>query len=195
MPKPFIFGEVPLFPHSDFATIHFLHIDIFPHPPIPWQGYPSKLSDAGTFSFHFTPASTYEIIILKSAVEGVRSKRLLAVSLLLSREEFSKKPDCSSRFDGGKTMDGKKDAFFGKIGKHYDLELTVDGVFDWDQGCYLGAHDQVGRRMLIRVTEQEEPLAIEENDSIFFRGQVLSHSKFFEIMLTFVKTTSNIIKP
>jgi hypothetical protein len=91
-------------------------------------------------------------------------------------------------------MDGKKDSFFGKIGKHYDLELTVDGVFDWDQRSYLGAHDQVGRRMLIHVTDQEETLTIKENESIFFRGQVLSHDIIFGITVTFVKTTSNIVK-
>ncbi|HKZ15879.1 MAG TPA: hypothetical protein VJ161_00245 [Geobacteraceae bacterium] len=91
-------------------------------------------------------------------------------------------------------MEVKKDSFFGKVGKHYDLEITVDGIFDWDQRCYLEAHDQAGRRMLIHVTEQEESLTIKEKDSIFFRGQVLSHSTIFGITLTFVKTTSNIVK-
>jgi hypothetical protein len=83
---------------------------------------------------------------------------------------------------------------FGKVGKHYDFKIRTDGVHRLGQEIYLEGQDRLGRRMLIRVTEQEEPVAVEAGESVLLRGKILAHDIVFGVPFTYIELTSEITK-
>ncbi len=83
---------------------------------------------------------------------------------------------------------------FGKVGKHYDFKLRVDGVHRLGGEVYLDGEDRLGRRMLIRVTEREEPVTVEAGESVLLRGKILAHDSIFGAPFTFIELTSEITK-
>jgi hypothetical protein len=83
---------------------------------------------------------------------------------------------------------------FGKVGKHYDFKIRIDGVHKLGQEVYLEGEDRLARRMLIRVTEQEEPVTVEVGESVLLRGRILAHDAIFGVPFTYIELTSEITK-
>ncbi len=83
---------------------------------------------------------------------------------------------------------------FGKVGKHYDFKLRIDGVHTLGREIYLEGEDRLGRRMIIRITEQEEPVTVEAGESVLLRGKILAHDIIFGAPFTFIELTSEITK-
>ncbi|HET6420647.1 MAG TPA: hypothetical protein VFG19_10850 [Geobacteraceae bacterium] len=88
----------------------------------------------------------------------------------------------------------KMSGCFGKVGKHYDFKLRIDGVHTLGREIYLEGEDRLGRRMFIRITDQEEPVTVEAGESVLLRGKILAHDLLFGVPFTFIELTSEITK-
>ncbi len=88
----------------------------------------------------------------------------------------------------------KKAGCFGKVGKHYDFKISVDGVHKLGQEVYLEGRDRLERRMLIHVTEEEKPVTAEEGESVLVRGRILAHDSIFGVPFTYIELTSEITR-
>ncbi len=92
----------------------------------------------------------------------------------------------------GQSLPDKVPGCFGKVGKHYDFKIRVDVFHKLGREVYLEGQDRLARRMLIRVTEHEEPVAVEEGESVLLRGRILAHDAIFGVPFTYIELTSEI---
>ncbi len=83
---------------------------------------------------------------------------------------------------------------FGKVGKHYDFKISAEAVHQLGREVYLEGKDRLGRRMLVLVSEQEEPLTVEPGESVLLRGKIIAHDTMFGAPFTFIELTSEITK-
>ncbi len=93
-----------------------------------------------------------------------------------------------------KSLAYEKSHYFGKIGKHYDMEVTISRTHEWAQGYHYEGQDRLGRKVLIRVTDEEDTNLVEAGETVFLRGHVLAHDMVFGAPFTFVETSSGVTR-
>ena len=87
-----------------------------------------------------------------------------------------------------------KSGFFGRVGNHYDFEITVKKVYERARHYRLEGRDRLGRRVIIRVKKDEDPFSISAGETIFFRGRILAHRALFGAPVNYIEATSGVIK-
>ena len=88
----------------------------------------------------------------------------------------------------------QKSGFFGRIGNHYDFEISVVRVRERLRFYRLEGSDRLGRRVVIRVKKGEESPSFEGGESVFLRGRVLAHRTLFGEPVTYIEATSGVMK-
>lgn len=88
----------------------------------------------------------------------------------------------------------QKSGFFGRIGNHYDFEISVLRVRERLRFYRLEGLDRLGRRVVVRVKKGEEALSLEGGESVFLRGRVLAHRTLFGEPVTYIEATSGFMK-
>lgn len=87
-----------------------------------------------------------------------------------------------------------KSGFFGRIGNHYDFEITVKRMHERTRHYRIEGRDRLGRRVIIRVVKNEEGLSVTAGEVIFFRGRILAHRALFGAPVNYIEVTSGVIK-
>lgn len=88
----------------------------------------------------------------------------------------------------------QKSGYFGRIGNHYDFEISVIRVRERLRFYRLEGLDRLGRRVVIRVNKGEESPSLEEGAAVFLRGRVLAHRSLFGEPVTYIEATSAVMK-
>lgn len=88
----------------------------------------------------------------------------------------------------------QKHGYFGRIGNHYDFEVSVLSVQVKDQFIRCEGEDRQGRRMVVRVKKDDESFTAMQGDTIFFRGRIMSHRPLFGMPVTHIEVTSGVMK-
>jgi hypothetical protein len=84
--------------------------------------------------------------------------------------------------------------FFGRLGNHYDFEITISSVREKELIIRCEGQDRQGRRMVARIRKGDESLDAEAGDTIFFRGRVIAHRALFGEPVTHIEVTSGVMK-
>jgi hypothetical protein len=87
-----------------------------------------------------------------------------------------------------------KSGFFGRVGNHYDFEITVKKVYERARHYRMEGRDRLGRRVIIRVKKDEDPFSISAGETVFFRGRILAHRALFGAPVNYIEATSGVIK-
>lgn len=87
-----------------------------------------------------------------------------------------------------------KSGFFGRVGNHYDFEITVKKVHERARHYRMEGRDRLGRNVIIRVKKDEDPFSISAGETIFFRGRILAHRALFGAPVNYIEATSGVIK-
>jgi hypothetical protein len=87
----------------------------------------------------------------------------------------------------------QKSSFFGRVGNHYDFEVTVYKVLQRQHFCRIEGRDRIGRRMVVRVATDEEVL-VSPGETVMFRGRVKAHRAIFGEPVTCIETTSGVMR-
>ena len=87
-----------------------------------------------------------------------------------------------------------KSGFFGRVGNHYDFEITVKKVHERVRHYRMEGRDRLGRRVIIRLKKDENEFSISSGETIFFRGRVLAHRALFGAPVNYIEATSGVIK-
>ena len=87
-----------------------------------------------------------------------------------------------------------KSGFFGRVGNHYDFEITVKRTHERTRHYRIEGRDRLGRRVIIRVVKDEEGLSVTAGEVIFFRGRILAHRALFGAPVNYIEATSGVVK-
>lgn len=87
-----------------------------------------------------------------------------------------------------------KSAFFGRVGNHYDFEITIGKVLERARHYRLEGRDRLGRRVIIRVNKDENEVSVSAGDTVFFRGRVLAHRALFGDAVNYFEAISGVMK-
>jgi hypothetical protein len=87
-----------------------------------------------------------------------------------------------------------KPGCFGLVGRHYDFKIAITKVLDWGEEYHYEGRDPLGRNVRIRVTEQDDLIAVDPGEVIYIRGQVVAHGSCFGEPVTVIETTSGLTK-
>jgi hypothetical protein len=83
--------------------------------------------------------------------------------------------------------------FFGRVGNHYDFEITVSKIQERVSIYRCEGWDKAGRMVVVRIGKDKDLPSLEIGDCIFFRGKIREHRLFHGEAVTYIDVTSGIL--
>lgn len=86
----------------------------------------------------------------------------------------------------------QRSGYFGRVGNHYDFEITLFKVLQRQKFSRLEGRDRPGRRIAVRLNIDEDSPAVRPGETVFFRGRVKSHRFLLGEPVTYIEATSQV---
>lgn len=83
-----------------------------------------------------------------------------------------------------------KSAHYGTIGRHYDFLLSITGIHNWGQDCFVEGNDRTGHKLLFRAANAKDWVGLDTDGVVVVRGRVVAHDKLLGEQITYLETNS-----
>lgn len=87
----------------------------------------------------------------------------------------------------------QRSGYFGRVGNHYDFEITLFNVLQRQRFWRLEGRDRLGRRIAVRLEHDEDRIHVARGEVVYFRGKIKAHRFLFGEPVTYIEATSQVI--